>query len=120
MKPNQSLMNIVERFSSDFLFDNFKKVVNELNFKDGMNGSFYQGEQDDEDEWIKVIFDNSWQLTILYDDEITLEHPNLNGNDCIYETNYENLLKFMERKGIRKNKECSYKDAELYIIDFGK
>ena len=122
MKLDQSLMNEVRKSSNDFLFDNFKKVVSELNFKDGMSGAFSHGVygKDDEKVWIEVLFDNSWELTIWDDGDITLINPDMNDNDSIYATDYENLLKFMKKKGIRKNKECEYKDAELYIVDFNR
>ena len=118
MKLDQLLMNNVKKSSCDFLFDNFKKIVNELNFKDGMSGVFRQGENYDGELWIQIIFDNSCELTIWDNNDFTFKLHNKDGDDSIYATDYENLLKFMERKGIRKDKECEYKDVELYIVDF--
>ena len=119
MKISQSLMSTIKKSSTDFTFDIFKNVISELNFKDKMPGVFGQGENED-GKWNEVMFDNSWRLIVWDDGDISIVGPNINDGDSIYAVNYKNLLKFMEKKGIRKDKECEYKDAELYIVNFEK
>ena len=64
---------------------------------------------------INVSFDNSWLLVILENDKYSLY---FNEDQIIHDCSYEKLLNVMEHNGIRKQKQCEYKDAEIYIVDF--
>ena len=117
MKLDQSLMNTVRKHSNGIILNNFEKIVNELNFKDGMTGLFWNGEGEGGDLYIEVKFDNFWRLTVWDDGDITFNNDNGNGITLV---KYNELLKFMDDNGIRKTKEEKYKDAELYVVDFNR
>ena len=117
---DESLKDKVRESSSEFLFNNFKKVINELNFKDGMSGVFRHSSNYCECCWIEVVFDNSWRLTVWNDGTFNLFHICAERDDNTFALNYQKLLKFMDKNKLRKAKKCGYKDAELYIIDFNK
>ena len=121
MKLDQALINELEKSCGGILFDNFKKVVDELNFKDGMSGYYTNGKNNDGYLWMVVTFDNSWELMVWSDGDYSMRHPNfMQGADSVFQINYEKLLKYMENQGIRKDRQCEYKDADLYILDFEK
>ena len=117
---DQSLMDTVRESSCDFSFDLFKKIVNELNFEDGISGVFTHGANGLNDKWIQVEFDNFWVLNVWDDGEISLETPNASQEENIFNADYKELLEYMEEVGIRKAKQCDYKDAELYVVDFNR
>ena len=106
-----SLMDNVKKYSNDFLLNNFNKVIDELNFEDGMSGKLNYRKN----SWIEVEFDNSWILTVLHYNKYWLSK--YEDNDII-ERSYKQLLKFMEKQGIRKSIQCEYKDSELFIVNF--
>ena len=112
---DQSLRNAVRKNSSDFRFNNFEKIINELNFQDGMSGNYIRTKTDT----IQVEFDNSWVLFIMEDGTFTMLNGNGFDKDSAFGKTYDEFLKYMENQGIRKDRQCEYKDAELYIIDFG-
>ena len=117
MKFDQLLMNDIEKSCCDVLVDNFKKVVYELNFEDEMDCNIINGGNDEGYLWIGIIFNNSWELTIWSHDVYSMMISDRDFSNAVYRTNYKELLKFMEKNGIRK-KQCEYKDAEIYILDF--
>ena len=118
MKLDQSLLNTIEKSSNNFLFSNFKTIIDELNFKDEMLGDFTQGEYNDGLIWIQLEFNNSW--TLIADDNgmfTIIESMGFN-KKSFFMGNTKQILQYMEKKKIRKTKKCEYKDAELYILNF--
>ena len=120
MKLDQALINDLEKSCGGILFDNFKKVVDELNFEDGMSGHYINGKNSNGCLWMVVTFDNSWELIVWEDGDYSMRDPNMvyGANNSVSQINYKGLLKYMEKQGVRKNRECEYKDADLYILDF--
>ena len=120
MKLDQALINDLEKSCGRILFDNFKKVVDELNFEDGMSGHYINGKNSNGCLWMVVTFDNSWELIVWEDGDYSMRDPNMvyGANNSVSQINYKGLLKYMEKQGVRKNRECEYKDADLYILDF--
>ena len=109
---DQSLKNIIKKRSNDFLFNKLEKAIDELNFEDGMSGTFCN-----QDVFIEVSFKNSWRLKVWCDGEYSMWFDK-ERNTNIVACSYDELLKFIEKQGIRKHRQCEYRDAELYIIDF--
>ena len=111
MIPKKSLMNTVEKYSNDSMFNNCKKVIDELNFEDNLSFKFTYKKN----SWIELEFKNSWILTVWDSGSYWLWNCE---DDKIIERDYNELLGFMKKRGIRKAEQCEYRDAELYIIDF--
>ena len=116
---DQSLKNNIKIRSNDFLFNNLEKAIDELNFKDGMSGSYGNCEDKTGYIYIEIEFDNSWVLKVWRTGTYSLwldDTENIHILNC----GFDELLKFMEKQGIRKPIQCEYKDSELFIVNFTK
>ena len=114
MKINQLLENAVRSVTTDFLFRNFEKVTSELNFDDDLDGVVDWEEY----EYIQVNFKNNWNLTVWNTNNYSLNFSDDENTFGIDICSYDELMEFMEVNSIRKMKQCDYKDAELYVLDF--
>ena len=110
---DKSLMDTVRKSCDRFTFNEFKKVIEQLNFEDGMSGTFFK----DKRIFIEVSFENSWRLKVWCDGEYSMFFDKEKDNK-IHVCSYDKLLKFMKKNKIIKKEQCEYKDAELYIIEF--
>ena len=106
-------MDVVTLYSDYFLKRNFKKVISELNFQNGISG--YVDYEDG--EWLEVKFENEWRLIVWSTNKYSMIFHKMY---AIHKCSYDELLEFMEYHGMKKKKRCTYNDAELYILDFGK
>ena len=94
-----------------YLYDDFEKVMDELNFEDDVvcKAIRFNG------PWIEIEFGNSWSLIVWDNRKYSMY---FNGAQCIHDCSYSNLLKFMKEKKLSKDNQCNYKDAEMYIVNF--
>ena len=113
-------MDNIKKCSNNFLIDNFLIIIEELNFDDGISGNFTEGEDCLGNLWIQVEFDNSWVLIADSDGRFNILDPLEYKNKHFVSFNLGELSVHMKKKGIKKDKQCKYEDAELYIIDFAK
>ena len=99
-------------------WDPFEKIASELNFRRNVKCDIKYTNKD----FIKIIFKKDWALVIwnngrysIYSINSKSENAYMGVDNC----SAEKILKFMEKHGIRKKaKQCDYKDAELYVVDF--
>ena len=113
---DESLRNKIRKDFNDFMFNNFEKVIDELNFIDG-TANYYSKPKGVN---IQIKFQNSWELFVWHDGTFDMINDSGRYNEMAFSLTYEDLLKFMEKQGIRKHRQCEYKDAELYLVDFGE
>ena len=117
MKFSELLKSKEFSLPGNYFWSNFEKVANELNFKGNLECEF---DYVDENSF-KIKFNNSWSIIIWGDGKYSMfftNPKNMSVNIGIHDCEYENLLYFIEEKKLRKEKQCDYKDAELYVIDF--
>ena len=117
MKITDSLKADISSFGSCY-WTNFKKVCDELNFKDNIKCNICFAD----DDCVKVDFNNHWSITVWNNGKYSIffcDYKNISTYDYMKNCSFKQLLKFIEKKGIRKVKQCDYKDAELYLVDFG-
>ena len=118
MEISESTKAEVSSYDCGSYWDNFEKAFNELNFDDNVK---YKIKYYDDDS-LHVEFTHLWSLIIWHNGRYTMyliNRKNTYNTKAIHNCNYNELLKFMEENKIRKAKQCDYKDAELYLVDFG-
>ena len=111
MRIKESVLKKLNVNQNEKLVKNFKKVIDELNFKN--NTKFRIDNQSY--GLIFVYFNNNWSINIWDDDKYSMYY---NGECLVLNQDFDQLLKFMEKMDIRNTEQSKYKDAELYIIDF--
>ena len=111
MKIKNLLKEKILSSGGDYLFDHLEKAMTELNFDDDIECSYIQSNR----PRIDVQFGNSWSLVVWDNGKYSMY---FNGARRIHDCSYSNLLKFMKEKKLRKDNQCDYKDAEMYIVDF--